>query len=174
MLGVAFIITAVVAGVIFYIRSDSGVTGQADTERPGPTGPAPDLTGYQPPSGCVIDGIFEKDGWVWSEFLNAPIRPVVQELDDGEVDEFPVKYYPDALNCSRAAELVNPYRAPEPTDCEAESLTARDGWIEGECRGRVRPDIPVIIGGEDGMFIIQGPLGEHGFILGDPAPYEVD
>ncbi len=129
----------------------------------------PDLTGYVPPPGCVLDRIYEKDGYVWSEFLNVAIRPVVETTDEGSLIAFPVQAYPDVLNCHDSAQTVNPYVPPaKASECRPPELRVVDGWVASEC-GRLRPDIPMIDGGGD-QVILSYPLGEEGIIIVDYPP----
>lgn len=189
--GIALIL--LLAGVfLLFPGADSPVTGQGDVTTPQPTagadrptgvgvippptGPVPDLTGYEPPPGCILDRIYEKDGWVWSEFLDKPIRPVVLELPGGERDEFPIAYYAVALNCHPQAEAINPYQPPVTTEgCFEHTLRSVDGWVVGACSGVIMPDLPVIFAGdEDTPLITSEPIGPRGGVIADKFDFDDD
>ncbi|MBI1886423.1 MAG: hypothetical protein HYS09_08975 [Chloroflexi bacterium] len=178
--GVLTGVALIVAGVFAFTRLGPGASGSS-TQRPATSHQPqqeqpeiPDLTNYTPPPGCLLDRIYGKDGSVWSQFLDAPIRPIIVILEDGDQDIFPIDFYPIALNCHDSVQVANPYTPATPIigqRCPGDTLVSRGGWVESDCYGRLRPDIPLIIGEGDRIHI-SPPLGPRGIIISEGPPID--
>lgn len=174
-LGAVTGVALLIAAVFLYSRIAPSAVGDPSSSDPSQEEwVTPDLAGYTPPPGCVLDRIYREEDQVWSELLNRPIRPVTTEIDGEQQMEFPIDSYDVALNCHEAAAEVNPYYTPSPgpgDDCTSDIFYSVDGWVEGNCYGRLRPDIPFIFGEGDRVFI-SPPLGPAGEIIADGPPID--
>jgi hypothetical protein len=161
---------SLILGVFAFSKLDSNSSIAQNPEHTLASTVSPDLSNYTPPPGCVLDRIYRRDDQVWSEFLDRAIRPVTEvNLRGEETSVFPIDGYDTALNCHERASAVNPYVSPSPgpgDDCTGDTLRSEEGWVSGSCYGRLRPDIPLIIGEGDRVFI-SPPLGLSGEIIVD-------